>query len=207
MANDNKAKLIHGLSNFHMATVEQDDKDGVEYSDVEHVEGAVSVSVDPNTESETKYADNGPFAVLNSLSDIGVTMAAVDIPMKIKKEMFGQNEVNGVLFSNKDDIIKEVALGFEARIHGGGTRFYWLLKGTPEIIPIEHQTDEGSVESQDTELTITFTPLRHNGNWKAELDSELVTTDDWFEEVVYDEKIASELPSPDGGGDNGDDTP
>lgn len=194
MANDKKGKLIHGLSNFHMAIVERDERDGVEYGNVDHIEGAVSVSVDPTTESDTKYADNGPFAVLNSLSDIDVTMAAVDIPASIKKEMYGQKEVNGVLFSNKDDIIKEVALGFEARIHGGGTRFYWLLKGTPEIIGVEHQTDEGSIESQDTELTITFTPLRHNGNWKAELDSELVTTEDWFADVVYDEEIARALP-------------
>lgn len=206
MAEKEKTKLIHGLSNFHMAIVEQDDKESVKYGSVDHVEGAVSVSAEPNTESETKYADNGAFAVLKSLSDIEVEMAAVDIPASIKKEMFGQKETNGVLFSNKDDIVKEVALGFEARIHGGGTRFYWLLKGTPEIIPIEHETDEGSIESKDTELTITFTPLRNNGNWKAELDSDKVTTDEWFKEVVYSEEIAEDLSSSDGGND-GEDSP
>lgn len=195
MAENKKAKLIHGLSNFHIAVLMQDDRTGVEYATVQHIEGAVSVSVTPNTDSNTKYADNGAFAVLNSLSDIGVTMAAVDIPTEIKREMYGQKMVNGVVFSNKDDIIKEVALGFEAKIRGGGTRFYWLLKGTPEIIGIEHQTDEGNIESQDAELTLTFTPLRYNGEWKAELDSDVVTTADWFEEVVYDETIAEALPS------------
>lgn len=194
MAKDKKAKLIHGLSNFHMAIVEKDDRDDVEYGDVEHIEGAVSVSVEPNTESNTKYADNGAFAVLTNLEDIEVTMAAVDIPKEIKKEMYGNKETNGVVFSNKDDDTKEVALGFEARIRGGGTRFYWFLKGTPEIIGVEHETDEGSIESVDTELNLTFTPLRYNGNWKAELDSEEVKTDDWFKEVVYDEKVAKELP-------------
>lgn len=194
MAKDNKAKLIHGLSNFHMAIVEQDDRDGVEYGEVTNVEGAVSVSVEPTTESDTKYADNGSFAVLNSLGDIDVNMAAIDIPSSIKKEMYGQKDVNGVLFSNKNDIVKEVALGFEAKIRGGGTRFYWLLKGTPELIGVEHETDEESIESKDAELTIKFTPLRFNGNWKSELDSEVVTTEDWFEDVVYDESIAEELP-------------
>lgn len=196
MNENKKAKLIHGLSNFHMAVVEQDDRDGVSYGTVQDIEGAVSVSVDPTTDSNTKYADNGPFAVLNSLSDIDVNMAAVDIPAAIKKEMYGQKEINGVLFSNKDDIIKEVALGFEAKIHGGGTRFYWLLKGTPEIIGIDHETDEGNVESKDAELTIKFTPLRFNGNWKAELDSTEVKTEDWFADVVYDETVASALPGP-----------
>ncbi len=189
-----EAKLIHGLSNFHMAILNQDNSEGVEYDSVHHIEGAVNVSVDPNTDSNTKYADNGPFAVLNNLEDIDVTMAAIDIPREVKKDMFGNKEVNGVLFSNVNDVAKEVALGFEARIRGGGTRFYWFLKGTPEIIGIEHATDEGSIESQDAELNLKFTPLRNNGNWQASLDSDIVTTEDWFEEVVYSESIAEELP-------------
>lgn len=194
MAKNEKAKLIHGLSNFHIAIVEEDTKDEIEYGSVKHVEGAVSVSVDPNTDSNTKYADNGAFAVLNNLEDIDMTMAAVDIPKSIKKEMFGNKEKNGVIFSNKDDVTKDVAIGFEAKIRGGGTRFYWFLKGTPEVIGIEHETDEGSIESQDAELNLTFTPLRHNGNWKAELDSDEVKTDDWFADVVYDDETAEGLP-------------
>lgn len=193
MATTDKVKLVHGLSNFHIAIVEKDDKDEVEYGSVNHVEGAVSVSVTPNTDSNNKYADNGIFAVLNSLSDIDVSLATIDIPASIKKEMYGQKETNGVLFSNQDDIVKEVAIGFEAKLRGGGSRFYWLLKGTPEVIGIEHETDEGNVESKDAELTLTFAPLRYNGNWKAELDSEEVKTDEWFENVIYNEEMAESL--------------
>lgn len=197
MAQTQKAKLIHGLSNFHMAILTTDDTTSVVYDEVHHIEGAVSVSVDPNTDSNTKYADNGAFAVLNNLDDIDVSMAAVDIPSVIKKEMYGNKETNGVLFSNQNDVTKEVALGFEAKIRGGGTRFYWFLKGTPEVIGVEHETDEGSIESKDAELSLKFVPLRNNGNWKAELDSDVVTTEDWFEEVVYDETIAEALPGND----------
>lgn len=194
-AKSEKAKLIHGLSNFHMAIVEKDDSNGVDYGEVRPIEGAVSVSVTPNTDSNTKYADNIAFAVLNNLEDIDVTMAAIDIPREIKKEMYGQQEANGVLFSNQNDDIKEVALGFEARIRGGGTRFYWFLKGMPEVIGVEHETDEGTIESDDAELNLTFTPLRANGNWKAELDSDKVTTEDWFEDVIYDKEKAEGLPN------------
>lgn len=195
MAEDKKVKLVHGLSNFHIALVEKDDNTGVEYSEVEHVEGAVSVSVAVNQDSTPKYADNGIFAILNSLNDIDVNLATIDIPASIKKKMYGQKEVNGVLFSNKDDIIKEVAIGFEAKIRGGGTRFYWLLKGTPQIIGIEHETDQGNIDSKDAQLTLKFAPLRHNGEWKTELDSEIVKTAEWFADVVYDEATASALPT------------
>lgn len=199
MNQNNKAKLVHGLSDFHIAIVEKDDRTGVEYGTVHHIEGAVNVSVTPNTDSNTKYADNGAFAVLNNLSDIDVSLAAVDIPQAIKREVYDQKETNGVIFSNQDDVTKDVALGFRARTQGGGSRFYWLLKGKPEILGIEHQTDEGNIESQDSEMTLKFTPLRYNGNWKAELDSEIVTVDEWFNQVVYDETTAEALTGGTGG--------
>ncbi len=199
MAEDKKVKLIHGLSNFHIALVEKDDLKSVEYSEVEHIEGAVSVSATVNQDSTPKYADNGIFAVLNSLNDIDVSLATIDIPASIKKKMYGNKETNGVSFSNRDDIIKEVAIGFEAKIRGGGTRFYWLLKGTPQIIGIEHETDQGAIESKDAQLELKFAPLRFNGNWKAQLDSDLVKTEDWFADVVYDESTAEALPSADEG--------
>lgn len=194
MPETEKARLIHGLSNFHSAVVKKDDPTGVEYGTIRKIEGAVSVSGTANTESNPKYADNGIFAILNNFDSLDVSMAAIDIPKLLKNEMYGQKVVNGVEFSNKDDEIKEIALGFEAKLRGGGTRFYWLLKGTPEILGIEHETDQGSIESKDAELSIKFAPLRSNGNWKMQLDSELVKSDDWFADVVYDEVTAKALP-------------
>src|SRR5699024_11912527 len=105
---EKRGKLFHGLSNFHIAVLTQDNSTGVMYGTVNKIEGAVTVTATPNVDSNTKYADNGPWAVLSSFSDVDVAMAAVDIPALIKKEMYGQKEVNGVLISNKDDVIKEV---------------------------------------------------------------------------------------------------
>ncbi|MBP1967976.1 phi13 family phage major tail protein [Virgibacillus natechei] len=188
---ENKTKLVHGLSDFHIAILTEDDKTAVEYESPEELEGAVDVSVNPNTETNTKYADNGAFGVLNSLGDIDVDLTAVDLPQHIQTKIFGHDQSGDVVFSNVADEASELALGFKAQIQGGGHRFYWLLKGKPELTNIEHSTDEGTVESQDTQLTLRFTPLRHNGNWKAQLDSKEVTSAKWFENVVYDEETAT----------------
>lgn len=190
-----KAKIIHGLSNFHMAILEQDDSTGVVYSDVERIDGAVSVSGTPKEDRTPKYADNGVFAYLDNFESFDVEMAAVDIPEDLQTRMFGEKVVNGVVFSNKNDIKKEIALGFEAKLRGGGKRFYWLLKGTPQIMGLEHATDESTITAKDANLSISFTPLTYNGEWRARLNSEVVTSDDWFEEVVYGEEIAQALPS------------
>ncbi|MCM3396784.1 major tail protein [Oceanobacillus profundus] len=195
MAEKKKARLIHGLSNFHMAVLNKDDSTGVEYGTIEHIEGAVSVSGTPNEESTPKYADNGIFAQLDNFESFDVEMAAVDIPEEMQADMFGEKVVNGVTFSNKDDIKKEIALGFEAKLRGGGKRFYWLLKGTPAIMGIEHATDEGTITAQDANLSISFRPLMYNGEWRARLSSEIVSTEDWFADVVYDEETAEVLPT------------
>ncbi|GGN59314.1 major tail protein [Oceanobacillus indicireducens] len=202
----NKARLIHGLSNFHGAVLEKDDRTGVEYDEVQRIEGAVSVSGTPNENQEIKWADNGPFAVLDSFESFDVEMAAVDLPESFQIAMFGEKVVNGVIFSNKDDIKKEIALGFEAKIRGGGTRFYWLLKGTPTVMGIDHETDQGTIDAKDVNLSIKFTPLRYNGEWRARLSSEIVTTDEWFADVVYDPKVASELPGKKDENDDNEDT-
>src|SRR5699024_11414112 len=99
MTQENKAKLVHGLSDFHLAVLRKDDVTGVEYSEVHKLEGAVNGSITPNTESNTKYADNIALAVLNNLSDIDATLLVIDIPRVIKKDVYGQTvSESGVLF-------------------------------------------------------------------------------------------------------------
>lgn len=200
MSEKQKSKLIHGLSDFHIAVLQKDSSSRVLYGEIAPVEGAISVSGTPNADQNIKYADNGPFAVLDSFDSFDVDMAAVDIPEDLQTDMYGEKVVNGVVFSNKDDIKKEIALGFKAQIRGGGHRFYWLLKGTPEVMGIEHETDAGSVESKDANLKIKFIPLLYNGEWRSKLSSAVVKSEDWFESVVYDDVTAKALPGGSGGG-------
>lgn len=194
MTTETKSKLIHGLSDFHMAILQKDTKTGVTYGKVQPVDGAVSVSGDPQADENKKWADNQVHTILDSFESLDVTMAAIDIPEAFQAEMFGEKVVNGVIFSNRDDITKEVALGFRARIRNGGYRYYWLLKGKPKVMGIDHETDQGTIESKDAQLNLTFTPLIFNGQWRARLSSEIVTLGDWFKEVVYSEEQAKALP-------------
>lgn len=193
MTTGTKPKIIHGLSDFHMALVNQDDRDGVEYGPIVPIEGAISVNGTPNSDQTPKYADNGVFAILSSFDSFDVNLAAIDIPEDFQTEMFGEKAVNGVVFSNKDDIAKEIALGFKAQLRGGGHRFYWLLKGTPEIMGIDHETDQGTIEAKDAELTIKFAPLIHNGQWRTRMTTNEITPAKWFANVIYDEAAATAL--------------
>lgn len=191
-----KVKLIHGLSDFHLAAQLKDDRTGVEYDEVFPLEGAISVGVNPNTSSTPKYADNGVFDVINALGDIDVTMGMVDLPQTVQNLIYNQKTTNGVTFSNNADEPINLALGFKAQIKGGGHRFYWLLKGKPELRELSHETDEDTIESKDTELNLKFMPLRYNHNWKSQLDTKEITTKQWFKDVVYDDEMAEALTEP-----------
>ncbi|QBP06945.1 major tail protein [Virgibacillus phage Mimir87] len=178
-------KVLHGLDMFHLALLTEDERDGVEYEAPEQVDGAVNVNVQPNTDSNTFYADNGAYAVLNSLGDIDVDMEVADLPFKLQKKIFGHKEENGIQFASTEDIAAQLALGFRAKTSGGGYRFYWFLKGQPELLPIEHQTDEGNATPQTAKLKLKFMPLQFNKRWKAQAETEELEGADWFKEVVY----------------------
>ncbi|WP_339161815.1 major tail protein [Siminovitchia sp. FSL W7-1587] len=187
-------KVLHGLDMFHLALLTSDNATGVEYETPEAVLGAVNVNVQPNMESNPFYADNGVFTVLNSLGDIDVDMEAADLPFELQKKIFGHQEENGVQFASKDDISAELALGFRAKTSTGGYRFYWFLKGKPELLPIEHQTDEGNTTPQTAKLKLKFMPLQHNGRWKAQAESDQLQGADWFKQVVYKGDILTPTP-------------
>ncbi|MBS4198617.1 phage tail protein [Bacillus sp. FJAT-49732] len=189
------SKVLHGLDMFHIAELTEDTTTSVDYETPEPLLGAVNVNVQPNTESNTFYADNGAYAVLNSLGDIDVDVEVADLPFAMQKTIYGHTEENEVQFASKDDISIDLALGFRAKTSTGGYRFYWLLKGKAELIPIEHQTDEGNTTPQTAKIKLKFMPLQHNGRWKAQAESsEQLDAAKWFKDVVYKGDILTSTP-------------
>ncbi|GAA0434403.1 phage tail protein [Virgibacillus sp. AGTR] len=180
-------KVLHGLDMFHLALLTKDDKSGATYEPPEAVLGAVNVSVTPNTESNTFYADNGAYEIFNSLGDIDVSMEAADLPLELQKKIYGHQEEGGVQFASIEDITAELALAFRAKVSTGGYRYYWFLKGKAQLLPNEYQTDEGNVTPQTAKLTLKFMPLQFNKRWKAQAEDTADTNfkDTWFKQVIY----------------------
>ncbi|MCP1124562.1 phage tail protein [Bacillus sp. 3103sda1] len=189
-------KLLFGLDMFHIAELTTDTLTEALFGTPEHLPGGVSVKVDPKTESETFYADNGAYAVLNNMGDIDVEIEVADLPLVLQKKIFGQTEENGVYFSSVNDVTMELALAFRAKLSTGGYRYYWFLKGKSELLPIEGKTAEGKVTPQTSKLKMKFMPLQHNGRWKAEAEDGGTFTkgDNWFKQVVYKESVLTPTP-------------
>ncbi|WGE05087.2 major tail protein [Bacillus subtilis] len=173
-------KILTGLDMFHIAEVLKDTKDELEFSVPEELPGAVSMKLDPKSETETFYADNGAYAQLSSLGDIDGEMEVADLPLDMQARIFGKTVENGIHFSSADDRPLEIALGFRAKISTGGYRYYWALKGKPELVPVEHKTEEGKPSPQSTQVKIKFSPLtnvkkeREDGKLKPKKETALM---------------------------------
>jgi len=190
--------ILHGLDMFHLAILTEDTRAAINYEAPEALPGAVNVSVKPNAESESFYADNGAFDVFNSLGDIDVSMEVASLPLSVQKKIYGHKEENGVLFDSIEDKIENLALGFRAKLSTGGYRYYWLLKGKPQLLESEHQTDEGKTTPQPAKVALKFMPLQHNGRWRGKAEDGTTFTEGgkWFNKVVYE---GAALTEPTGG--------
>lgn len=191
-------KVLHGLDKFHIAELKSDDASAAEFETPESVPGAVNVSVNPNTSSNTFFADNGAYEIFSNMGDIDVDIEVADLPLALQKKIFGHKETKGVQFGNINDRVAKLALGFRAKTSTGGYRYYWFLKGNPELLPIEHQTDEDNITPQTAKLKLKFAPLQYNGNWKAQAEDGDTFTEGgkWFDSVVYDDKTVPSTPTP-----------
>ncbi|KNE19671.1 major tail protein [Virgibacillus pantothenticus] len=189
-------KVLHGLDMFHLALLTKDDHEGVTYEPPEPVPGAVNVSVTPNTESNTFFADNGAYEIFNSLGDIDVNMEVADLPLEMQKKIYGHQEEEGVQFASIEDTVAELALSFRAKVSTGGYRYYWFLKGKAQLLPNEYQTDEGNVTPQTAKLTLKFMPLQYNKRWKSQAEDkpDLNLGEKWFKEVVYKGDVLTPTP-------------
>ena len=148
------------------------------------------MKLDPKSETETFYADNGAYAQLSSLGDIDGEMEVADLPLDMQARIFGKTVENGIHFSSADDRPLEIALGFRAKISTGGYRYYWALKGKPELVPVEHKTEEGKPSPQSTQVKIKFSPLTNvkkgKRRWEAKAEEgNGINADTWFRQVVY----------------------
>lgn len=188
------AKTIHGLDMFHVAILTEDTYESLKYEKPERLPGAVNVSIDPKSESDSFYADNGTYDVTNSLGDIDVEIEVADLPLKLQEKIYNQKRENGVQFSSKNDQTAYIALGFRAKqSNSENYRYTWLLKGLPSLVGSEHKTDEASTERSVPKISIKFMPVDYGQNrWKATAedgDSEFTNGKNWFNDVVFEGSV------------------
>lgn len=173
-----------GLKNIHYATLNEDNAVSLDYGRPKKIGNAVSVDINPTTNTANLYGDDMAVATDISLNEITVTIETTDIPLEDQAALLGHSFADGQLTAKGSDTAPDVALLFEAQKHDGGIRCVKLLKG--KFAPSQEtiNTKGDNLEYQVPKLTGTFVARQSDGAWKITKDfAKGADTASWYTAV------------------------
>lgn len=187
MANKNKVEF--GLSNVHIGTYEYDIAAGtVTLGDPMTVPGAVSLSLDVDTEDYKFYADDVVY--YSSITDNGesgeLTMANFPDEFKLNFLPYKKLE-DGGLAKIKGERAKDVYIAFEGK-GDKHKRRHILFNVALGAIKREHKTIEGSEEVEVETIGVTLT-----GDTKSGVVKISYSEDDAGYETVFTKPAISKV--------------
>ena len=151
-----------GVEGLVAAEVIKDDKEAFECGEVFDVCGIAELGRTTENSSETKYYDNVPALVLDSVGADTVTCSVSGIPLDILAKITGQkyDDELGVLIEGERDA-KYFALGYRTKKSNGNEVFVWRFKGKFSIPDSSHATQTAGTESNGQEITYTGISTTH----------------------------------------------
>jgi len=197
-----KNKVRYGLKNCYYAKATFDEDGNVTYDTPKRLPGAVSLSLDPEGESENFYADDIVYVVLNNNAGYEGDLELALIPEEFLKDILHEEEdENGVLLENANTTFERFALLFEFTGDQHAIRhvFYCCSASRPSQ---EGDTKEDEKEVKTEELSIIASALA-SGYVKAKssINTSKAVYDAWYDAVYMPPAAAEEETL----GDEGDD--
>lgn len=163
-------KIITGVEKAYYAILTQDGVVPV-YQTVKYLPGLREISVTPNEEQATIYAENRLYDSENSLGEIKVTLDFASLSTDDYATIFGKKlATDGGIIERADDQAPYIALMVEKTLSGGVKEYLTLFKGKLSIPEDKAKTKEGKTEYQTVSISGLFMPLE-NGIWKHTVKS------------------------------------
>ncbi|MFW5438743.1 major tail protein [Paenibacillus apiarius] len=155
-----------GLKDIYYAVLSKDDQDTgqVTYSTPKRFAPAISATVTPTENSETLYADDGPYEVASAKGEITIELNVTDISTAVYAEITGATvATDGSVEEAQDDVAPYVALGWRSQTSTGKYKYFWYYKGRFASPEEEFQTKEDSPSFQTPTISATFITRQADG--------------------------------------------
>lgn len=145
----------YGLKNVHIALITTNDAGDITYGKPMKWEGARSLSIDPEGDSETYFADDGAYVVTNANNGYSGTLTMAYMSDEIRKAVFGYVDCGGILVENANAQPKEFALlaQFEEDSTQARRIWYRVAPGRPKF---EANTKEDGISPDEEEIPVTM---------------------------------------------------
>ena len=193
-------KVKFGLRNCYYAKATMGASGDISFGTPVAMPGAVSLSLDPEGESENFYADDSVYFVVSTNNGYSGDLELALIPESFLKDIMHETEDdNGVIVENKDAQPEHFALLFDFTGDQKKIR-HCMYYCTATRAGIAGDTKEDKTEVKTEKLTIKSTPLP-NGVVKAKTGSNTTDTvyNSWFSRVYLPDEVFTSDPLTDDG--------
>ncbi|MBQ3394406.1 MAG: phage tail protein [Oscillospiraceae bacterium] len=193
-------KVKFGLRNCYYAKATMGASGDITFGTPVAMPGAVSLSLDPEGESENFYADDSVYFVVSTNNGYSGDFELALIPESFLKDIMHEDEdSNGVIIENKDAQPEHFALLFDFTGDQKKIR-HCMYYCTAQRAGIAGDTKEDKTEVKTEKLTIKSTPLP-NGIVKAKTGNNTSDSvyNSWFSRVYMPDEVFSSDPLTDDG--------
>lgn len=182
-----------GLKNVHYAKLQSDTAAGAAYYAPKAIKGAMVANINPNSSSDTLFADDGPMESASSLGKIELELGLADLALDVQADLLGHTVVGGVIIRKSGDVAPNVAIGFQTLKSNGKYRYVWLSKGKFAEPEQKNETKKESVAFNTPTINGQFAKRDFDDTWESMADEDAAgyiasTGTDWFSQV--DKNIA-----------------
>lgn len=156
MAEKNKVRF--GLKNVHVCSITED-AGAITYGKPTAWKGAKSLTLDPEGDTNTYYADNTAYFATNTNNGYSGSLEMSEIPEEIEKMIFNVvTTEEGNLAEDANVLPNNVALMFQFEGDVSATKhiFYKVVFARPNV---EGETKEESTDPKTTSMDITAIPV------------------------------------------------
>ena len=164
------SKVKVGVNKFYYAkqTQEETASAAATYDTPVAVPGLRTVGREVESNTNTIYADNGPFDTDTAMGDITVSLELAELPLDVQADLLGgtYDSTNKKLTRKTSDSAPYVAIMFEGTLADGGKRCVKLYKGKFGIPDDNYATKEENIEFQPETIEGKFVALKNNSVWE-----------------------------------------
>lgn len=156
MADKNKVRF--GLKNVHVCAITEN-AGAITYNTPVAWKGAKSLTLDPEGDTNTYYADNTAYFTTNTNNGYSGSLEMSEIPEEIEKMIFNTvTTEEGNLAEDANVLPNNVALMFQFEGDVSATKhiFYKVVFARPNV---EGETKEESTDPKTTSMDITAVPV------------------------------------------------
>ncbi len=149
-------KSYVGADKVYYALVTQDDADGYVADTPSYLAPVMTISHTPKVNSKVQYADNQAYDAATAEGETEMEIELTGMSLATQAILTGKvyDAASGRMFDN-GGTPPYVAIGFRAKRSGGGYRYFWYLKCTPQAPAEEAASETDTPEFKSSKLKLT----------------------------------------------------